>query len=232
MKMQKLAEEHLQKKLLPFWEKLRDNENGGFYGYMDFDLNVDKMAEKGCILNSRILWFFSNAAMVLKDTALLEYADHAYRFMMEHCLDKEYGGVYWSVNYDGSAADATKHTYNQAFAVYALASYYDATKKEEALLNACALMELIEGRCTDEIGYLEAFDRAFSPVENDKLSENGVIAEKTMNTLLHVFEAYTELYRVSKNQLAGERLRFMMDVIAEKIYNPQKRRQEVFLTGK
>lgn len=91
MKMQKLAEEHLQKKLLPFWEKLRDNENGGFYGYMDFDLNVDKMAEKGCILNSRILWFFSNAAMVLKDTALLEYADHAYRFMMEHCLDKEYG---------------------------------------------------------------------------------------------------------------------------------------------
>lgn len=228
MKMQKLAEEHLQKKLLPFWEKLRDNENGGFYGYMDFDLNVDKMAEKGCILNSRILWFFSNAAMVLKDTALLEYADHAYRFMMEHCLDKEYGGVYWSVNYDGSAADATKHTYNQAFAVYALASYYDATKKEEALLNACALMELIEGRCTDEIGYLEAFDRAFSPVENDKLSENGVIAEKTMNTLLHVFEAYTELYRVSKNQLAGERLRFMMDVIAEKIYNPQKRRQEVF----
>ncbi len=228
MEMRRLAEEHLRTKLLPFWKRMRDEKNGGFYGYMDFDLNVDEKAQKGCILNSRILWFFSNAAMVLKDPSLLEYADHAYRFMMEHCIDREYGGVYWSVHYDGSRADATKHTYNQAFAVYALASYYDATGKKEALLQAYALMELIEGKCTDEIGYLEAFDRSFSPVENDKLSENGVIAEKTMNTLLHVFEAYTEVYRVAKYKLAAERLRFMMNVIAKKIYNPEKRRQEVF----
>lgn len=226
--MQKLAQEHLRTKLLPFWEKLKDEKNGGFYGYMDFDLKVDKEAVKGCILNSRILWFFANAAMVLNDPSLLAYADHAYRFMTEHCLDQEYGGIYWSMNYDGSPADTTKHTYNQAFAVYALASYYDATGNKEALERAYALMDVIESKCTDEIGYLEAFDRTFAPVANDKLSENGVIAEKTMNTLLHVFEAYTEVYRVTKYELAGKRLRFMMDTIADKIYNPEKRRQEVF----
>lgn len=220
--------EHLRKKLLPFWEKLKDEENGGFYGYMDFDLNVDKKSVKGCILNSRILWFFSNAAMILKDSSLLEYADHAYQFMADHCLDKENGGIYWSINFDGSPADTTKHTYNQAFAIYALSSYYDATKTPEAIAEAIKLMEIIETKCTDEIGYLEAFDRNFFPVENDKLSENGVIAEKTMNTLLHVFEAYTELYRVTKHELAAERLRFMMNTIADKIYNPNKRRQEVF----
>lgn len=228
MEMYKLAQDHLRTKLLPFWEKLKDEKNGGFYGYMDFDLKVDEKAVKGCILNSRILWFFANAAMVLKDPSLLAYADHAYRFMMEHCLDKEYGGIYWSMNYDKTPADTTKHTYNQAFAVYALASYYDATGNKEALEKAYALMDVIESKCTDEIGYLEAFDRSFAPVENDKLSENGVIAEKTMNTLLHVFEAYTEVYRVSKYELAGKRLRFMMDTIADKIYNPEKRRQEVF----
>lgn len=228
MEMHKLAQEHLRTKLLPFWEKLKDEKNGGFYGYMDFDLKVDEKAAKGCILNSRILWFFANAAMVLNDPSLLTYADHAYRFMTEHCLDKEYGGIYWSMNYDGTPADTTKHTYNQAFAVYALASYYDATGNKEALDQAYALMDIIELRCTDEIGYLEAFDRSFAPVENDKLSENGVIAEKTMNTLLHVFEAYTEVYRVAKYDLAGKRLRFMMNVVAEKIYNPEKRRQEVF----
>lgn len=226
--MKKLAEEHLLKKLLPFWEKLKDEENGGFYGYMDFDLNVDKKSVKGCILNSRILWFFSNAAMILKDSSLLAYADHAYQFMVDHCLDEENGGIYWSIHFDGSPADTTKHTYNQAFAIYALSSYYDAAKKPEALEKAMALMEIIETKCTDEIGYLEAFDRSFAPVENDKLSENGVIAEKTMNTLLHVFEAYTELYRVTKNEQAAKRLRFMMNTIAEKIYNPDKHRQEVF----
>ena len=49
------------KKIIPFWNKLRDDENGGFYGFMDNDLNVDKKADKGVILNSRILWFYSSA---------------------------------------------------------------------------------------------------------------------------------------------------------------------------
>lgn len=228
MDIRELAEKHLREKLLPFWEKLKDEENGGFYGYMDFDLNVDKKSVKGCILNSRILWFFSNAAMILKDPSLLAYADHAYQFMVEHCLDKGNGGIYWSINFDGSPADTTKHTYNQAFAIYALSSYYDATKRQEAIAEAIKLMEIIETKCTDEIGYLEAFDRGFSPVENDKLSENGVIAEKTMNTLLHVFEAYTELYRVSRDEKTADRMRFMLDTIAEKVYNPVLGRQEVF----
>ena len=97
MEIGKIAEEHLRKKILPFWEGLKDEENGGYYGYMDFDLNVDKAAVKGCILNSRILWFFSNAAIVLKDDSLLEYAEHAYKFMKDKCFDVENGGVYWSV---------------------------------------------------------------------------------------------------------------------------------------
>ena len=228
MDMGKRAGEHLRTKILPFWKKLKDDEYGGFYGYMDFDLEVDKRAVKGCILNSRILWFFSNAAVALHDDSLLAYAEHAWRFMTEHCFDREHGGIYWSLNYDGTPADTTKHTYNQAFAVYALASYYAASGRKEALEQAYGLMDVIETRCTDEIGYLEAFDRQFRPVENDKLSENGVVAEKTMNTLLHVFEAYTELCRVSDCPRAAKRLEFMMETIAGKIYNPQLRRQEVF----
>lgn len=125
--------EHLEKKLLPFWKGLKDQEHGGFYGFMDTQGNVDKQAAKGCILNSRILWFFSNAWMVLQDQGLKEYADHAYRFLKEHCLDGQRGGVYWSVTYDGKPEDTTKHTYNQAFAIYALSSYYAASGDGEAL---------------------------------------------------------------------------------------------------
>jgi len=220
--------EHLQKDIIPFWKKLRDDANGGYYGWLGYDLVLDKKAEKGCILNSRILWFFSNAYLTLGDGSLLDEAAHAYAFMREHCVDSEYGGVYWSLNYDGTVKDSTKHTYNQAFAIYALSSYYDASGDESALSLAKALQRVIEKHCTDEVGYLEAFTRSFQPESNEKLSENGVMAEKTKNTLLHVFEAYTEYYRVTKDAFTGARLRFMMDTIADKIYNPVLQRQEVF----
>ncbi|MDD7391155.1 MAG: AGE family epimerase/isomerase [Lachnospiraceae bacterium] len=219
---------HLEESLIPFWKNLKDEEYGGYYGYLDYQLKLDKKAVKGCILNSRILWFFSNAFMVLKDESLLKEADHAFRFMKERCMDRECGGVYWSLTYDGQPEDSTKHTYNQAFAIYALSSYYDASGNQEALDMAWDLYHIIETKCRDEQGYLEAFDRNFQPEDNDKLSENGVMADRTMNTLLHVLEAYTELYRVTKDERVGSNLRFMLDVVADKIYNPVLRRQEVF----
>lgn len=230
-----LAEEmiqHLIKDLIPFWEQLADEEYGGFYGYMGYDLKVDEKAVKGCILNSRILWFFSNAYLLLHKDSLLFYARHAYEFLKSHCLDKENGGVYWSVTFDGQPEETIKHTYNQAFAIYALSSYYDASKDEEALELSKELFKLIETKCTDEWGYKEAFDEAFHTIDNEKLSENGIVAEKTMNTLLHVFEAYTELFRVSRENEVRERMRFILDIFAEHVYNRGQGRQEVFFDRK
>ena len=228
MMMLEEVKAHLLNDIIPFWKNLRDDEFGGYYGYMDYDLKVDKKAVKGCILNSRITWFFANAYTLLKDESLLEEAKHGFAFMKEHCMDKENGGIFWSMKYDGTPEDTTKHTYNQAFSIYALSSYYEATHDEEALAMAKELFHIIETKCTDEIGYKEAFDKEFHEVENDKLSENGVIAEKTMNTLLHVFEAYTELYRVAKLPEVKERLELIMDTFADKVYNPKLHRQEVF----
>ena len=228
MMMLEEVKAHLMNDIIPFWKNLRDDEFGGYYGYMDYDLKLDKKAVKGCILNSRITWFFANAYTLLKDESLLEEAKHGFAFMKEHCMDKENGGIFWSMKYDGTPEDTTKHTYNQAFSIYALSSYYEATHDEEALVMAKELFHIIETKCTDEIGYKEAFDKEFHEVENDKLSENGVIAEKTMNTLLHVFEAYTELYRVAKLPEVKERLEWIMDTFADKVYNPKLHRQEVF----
>ncbi len=227
-KMKEEIREHLQQSIIPFWKSLRDDTYGGYYGYMGYDRVVDECAAKGCILNSRILWFFANAYLTLGDESLLSEAEHGFAFMKKYCLDREYGGVFWSLNYDGTPDDTTKHTYNQAFSIYALSSYYDASKDEESIRIAEELYGLIEEKCRDEGGYLEAFDREFSPMENDKLSENGVTADRTMNTLLHVFEAYTEFYRVTGKEEVKERLKWMMDIIAEKIYNPELHRQEVF----
>lgn len=226
--LQKQVRTELTQHILPFWCGMIDRENGGFYGLLDFNLRLDKGAVKGCILNSRILWFFSNAYKVLGDETIIPYARHAYRFLMTHCLDSEHGGVFWSLNADGTVADSTKHTYNQAFAIYALCSYYEISHDRAALETAFALFDLIERKCTDSVGYLEAFTRDFKPASNEKLSENGVMAAKTMNTLLHVLEAYTDLYRVSKDGAVRERLQFILNQFATKIWNPALERQEVF----
>ena len=228
MNMAEEMREHLTKEIIPFWKGLKDEKNGGYYGFVGSDLQIDKEAVKGCILNSRILWFFSNAYMNLKDETLLAYAEHAYRFLLDSCLDKEYGGMFWSVAYDGQPEDTTKHIYNQAFAIYALSSYYDASKDKQALDTAMEIFKVIEEKGFDEGGYKEALDRSFAPTDNDKLSENGVMADRTMNTLLHVFEAYTELFRVSGEAHIREKLEWILDTFKDKIYNPALHRQEVF----
>ncbi|MCI5934637.1 MAG: AGE family epimerase/isomerase, partial [Lachnospiraceae bacterium] len=134
----------------------------------------------------------------------------------------------WSLNYDGTPLDTTKHTYNQAFAIYALCAYYEASKNAQAKDLAMELYRLIEERCCDNGGYLEAFKRDFSPESNEKLSENGVLAERTMNTLLHVMEAYTQLYKITHDSSVRLRLVWMLELVKDKIYNPTLQRQEVF----
>lgn len=228
MRIAQAAQQMLTGTILPFWMNLRDEEHGGYYGLVDFDLQVDKTAEKGCILNSRILWFFARAAQVTGREDLKDHARHAYRFLQDHCLDKEYGGVYWSLTYDGQPLDTTKHTYNQAFAIYALAAYYRLTGEVQALETARQLFALIETHCTDAEGYLEAFTRDWQPESNEKLSENGVMAAKTMNTLLHVFEGYAGLYEATLEEAVGEAMRRILDIYAQKIYAPDLHRQLVF----
>lgn len=201
----------------PFWNKLKD-ERGGFYGYMDYDLNLDKNAVKGVILNSRILWFYSNIYLTCKDEEALAYAAHAFEFLKNYCIDKENGGVFWSLNYDGTPFDDMKHTYNQAFCIYGLSSYYAASGDKEVLRLAYELFETIETKCVDEYGYTEAFDKKWNLIANDQLSEDGFHADKTMNTLLHVLEAYTELYRVDKNIIVGQKLKKALLVCKNQVY--------------
>lgn len=219
---------HLVQDLIPFWNCLKDVDHGGFYGFVDQNQQIDHHSDKGVILMSRILWFYSKASILCKDASLLKMADHVYEFLVEHCQDHRYGGMYWSVHYDGTPADTTKHTYNQAFTVYALSVYYQAGGRQDALDQAYALFHLIEEKCRDQDGYLEAFHQDFTPASNEKLSENGVMAGRTMNTLLHVLEAYTELYRGDGSQEVGNKLRCIFELFQKKMYNPDKQILEVF----
>ncbi|MGN0319880.1 MAG: AGE family epimerase/isomerase, partial [Lachnospira sp.] len=219
---------HLCNDLIPFWNNMKDNINGGFYGYADHNGTADKNSIKGSILSSRILWFYSAAYQLLNKEELLEMANHSYIFLANKLYDSEYGGIFWSVNAKGDFYDDTKHTYSQAFAIYGLSAYYQASRNSQALDLAYTLYHTIESKCRDKYGYLEAFSRDFFPISNEKLSENGVIAERTMNTLLHILEAYTELYKADKSTEVGNTIKEILHIFKTKIYSPEKKICNVF----
>ncbi|MCM1022976.1 MAG: AGE family epimerase/isomerase [Prevotella sp.] len=220
----------LTERILPFWNKLRDDENGGFYGFVDNDLQVNKTADKGVILTSRILWFYSSCYRTLGDEYLLDNAKHAYEFLKK-CVDTVNGGVWWMMTYDGKPADTMKHTYNQAFAIYALSTYFLASGDKSAFDLATELFRTVEDKCRDDVAYLEAMSEDWKIIPNDALSENGLMADKTMNTVLHLIEAYTVLLEAcdgGESAHIEERLLFLLQITEDKIFNSEGNRLRVF----
>ncbi|WP_347160073.1 AGE family epimerase/isomerase [Pontibacter chitinilyticus] len=185
--------------ILAFWEKhAPDDTYGGFIGQLDNQGAVQQEAPKGCILNARILWTFSAAYRHTGEEEYRQLADRAYDYLLAHFVDKTYGGVYWSVTAAGEPLDTRKQIYALSFAIYGLSEYHRATGNTEALVTSQALFRWIEKHGYDpELGgYLEAFSRAGKLLEDLRLSEKDRNDPKTMNTHLHVLEAYANLYRV------------------------------------
>ena len=215
------AQEVLEENILAYWLKLRDMKRGGFYGQVTGDELLVPDASRGAVLNARILWSFASAYRVLKSKvesqkskAYLQAAQEAKRYIEEHFIDKEFGGCYWSVTADGEALDTKKQTYAIAFTIYGLSEYARATDDQEALNVAIRLFHDIEAHAFDAegIGYVEALTRDWQPIADMRLSEHDENGSRTMNTHLHVLEAYTSLLRTLKSKVESQKSKAYLDV--------------------
>ena len=229
-KLKKEVVKELNQHILPFWMKLKDEENGGFYGVVDYELNIDKGANKGGIAITRFLWSFSAAYRITKKEEYLEYAHHAFNFLKTKVYDRKHKGLYWMLDYVGNPIDTRKHIYTQAFGIYALSEYYRVANSNEALELAKELYNLIEtkGYSNERNAYMEEFNREWIETTNEMLSENGVLADITTNTHLHIIEAYTNLYRVWQNKELEDRLINLIDIFYERIFNKKTKSLGVF----
>ncbi len=216
----------LTEHILPFWMRLQDSR-GGFYGQMTHDLSVHTDAPKGVILHARILWTFSSAYLVEKNPDYLATAMHAYEFLCK-AEDTKLGGVYWSLDAECNPSETNKYTYCMAFVIYGLSLYAEASGSKEALDYAMRLFSVIEQHAAQPNGYLESFYEDWLLLENDHLSEHDLGAAKTMNTTLHLIEAYAELYRITKDAAVGKALKALLELMAERIYDPKENMLRVF----
>ena len=204
--------------ILPYWLRLKD-PRGGFYGEVAADGTILYDAPRGVILNARIIWSFAAAYQALPDTAYLVAAVHARDYFLEHFCDHKYGGVYWSVDAAGERLDTKKQLYSQGFAIYALSELYKATGDDEVLKNAINLYKVVETYFADKEngGYIEALARDFSPLEDMSLSAHDINADKTMNSHLHVLEAYANLYQVWPDEELKAAVEKLLDIIGTKV---------------
>lgn len=249
----------LQNNILPFWiNRMTDPVNGGFYGRIDGEGNLHADAEKGAILNARILWSFSAAYRVLGKPEYLETATRAKDYIIDHFIDHEYGGVYWSLDSKGQPMDTKKQFYAIGFAIYGLSEYARATADREALDYAIQLYECIEEHALDHKynGYIEACTREWGEIADMRLSDLDANFPKSQNTHLHIIEPYTNLFRCLQELRAkqhpnyvtsigavlpvgidvpletvariGASLRNLIDIFTDRILNPETHHLDLF----
>jgi N-acyl-D-glucosamine 2-epimerase len=224
-----VARQILTENILPFWmNEMVDTEGGGFYGRISGEGLLHPEAEKGGILCGRTLWAFSAAYRVTGDKECLKMANRAKRYLLDNFYDKEFGGIYWSLDSQGRPLDTKKQFYAIGFAIYGLSEYARACRQcggcyrsgaDEALEYAVKLFECIEAHSYDPVngGYLEACTRDWRPIEDMRLSDKDENEAKTMNTHLHILEPYANLLRVWDSELLKSRLKGLIELFLDKI---------------
>ncbi|MEO8768565.1 MAG: AGE family epimerase/isomerase [Ferruginibacter sp.] len=218
--------------ILKYWAQYTiDDEYGGFYGSVDNNNNPRTDAAKGIVMNSRILWTFSASSIRLKNKLGAEIADRAFNYIMQHFTDKEFGGVFWSVDHKGAMLDGRKQIYGLAFCIYGMSEYYKMCKNPAALDLCKTLFNCIEQCSYDEKygGYFEAFTREWKIIDDLRLSEKDENEKKTMNTHLHIVEAYANLYDVWPDELLKQKIIDLLDNFDKHIINKDSFHLHLFM---
>ena len=210
------------KRITDWWiDHAFDREYGGFFGQVGIDGVADREAPKRAIMQARFCWFYSTLAAKTGDRRMRDVADTCRDFLLSHIIDPIHGGAFWEVTRDGSTLSDRKHAYCSAFTLYALASHYSCSRDAASAEAALSLFDTWEAQSfvREHDGYWEARARDWTPLKDVRLSEHDLDASKSMNTHLHILEAYSELYAVLPSERVGKAVSILLKLHCERVFN-------------
>jgi mannobiose 2-epimerase len=217
--------------ILSYWSTIvYDTKRDRFYGRVDENNVPDETAPLGSVMYARTLWAFSAGYQATNNPGHLLMAGKAYRCLTTVFWDKTYGGIYWLVDISGQPLADKKQIYALAFAIYGLTEYYKINPDDSIIDQAKELYWLIERYSYDPVndGYFEAFNRDWSTADDLRLSDKDNNEQKTMNTHLHIMEAYVNLYRVWPDAALARRILKLVNLFHDRIVDAKTKHLVLF----
>lgn len=208
---------HLENDLIPFWlERAPDRVHGGYLTNFDERGRAKANPHKLIVSQMRLLWWFARLYRRYPQVeAYRHHAEAGLDFMLRHFSDEQDGGWFWMTHRDGAPHISDKITYGQAFAIYALAEYTWATSDVRGLNYANQTVDALQTHVLDSVngGYLERFSADW--VLSFEKPFPG--SAKTLNTHMHLMEAWTTLVQVSHSETHRQQLATMIDLIVTRM---------------
>lgn len=206
-----------------WYPTILDTVNGGYLSNVSVDFTPLEDQDKMIVTQARHVWSTSMVAKVDNNNVYLDYAGHGFPFL-QRMWDEEFGGFYQEVDCSGKPRNenALKTAYGNAFAIYGLSAYFNASKDTAALDLAKKTFFWLEKHSHDEVegGYYQDLSREGKVIQRaDTTSSLSTIGYKDQNSSIHLLEAFTSLYKVWPNALVKERLSEMYFLIKDVMIN-------------
>jgi len=207
-----------------------DHEHGGFHSHFTREWQWAPSDGKFSVFQGRMTWVASQ--VVLREPKLkdeyLPFVRQGVDFLQNVMWDKQDGGFFWGLDDDGHVTPQFtdgKHLYGIGFCIYGLAAAYQATGDPRALELAKKGFLWTDEHAHDSAhgGYFEWLTRDGKPVvpatPDGRVAINAVgpVNYKSMNTHIHLLEAFTELYKVWPDPTLRARLEEMLAIVRDKI---------------
>jgi len=216
----------------PWYPRVIDHINGGYYSNFASDWTKMENQEKFIVTQARHVWTLSKAYEFYPErTEYKDFAHHGFEFLRDHMWDQEFGGFYQQVDSVGNVPQTEsaldKRAYGNAFAIYGLAAYYNISGDEEVLDFVIQAFNWFDEHARDHIngGYYQYLKRDGSFIPRSALeegynaSDSAFVGLKDYNSSIHILEAFTELYKVWPDEIVKDRLREMYIVVSETMYD-------------
>jgi mannobiose 2-epimerase len=223
-------ETNLQRDILvPWFPAAVNGAHGGFIQDFDAAWKPIPSGVRSIVYQSRLTWFASEVSQRYPNRAAeyRKYALHGLSYLRDAMWDKRDGGFFWEVEAGPEPKpqrNGEKHAYGESFGIYASANCYRATHDPAALDLAKRAFQWMETRSHDAKngGYYEALNREGKPILTPP-SPYAVdfigtrYGFKSMNTHIHLLEAFTALSEVWPDPTVRERLEEVYHIVRDKV---------------